>query len=255
VAAPTRRRLVAYGAALAVLVAAGVTAYVLPRGADEPVWAGPPLGTARGQATEYVVNALAPADPAAPAGRALGADTVTDSGEVQRGARVFRGGEDVEVHVRPDTPTVIFARRGAAPGEAPAEARAKAAAEAVMRAYGMDPAQWTPTVRTRDRALSVQYVVRAGQPVFEAGGVAAPLASFTVDGKGVQAMTLTLVAFAPRTVEIMSEAEAFARVAHQGRYERVRLVLVNAGQGAIRPYWEFAASDGKLRPVLAVLTP
>lgn len=254
-AAPTPRRLVAYGAALAVLVAAGVTAYVLTRPSDEPAWAGPPLGTARGQAAELAISALAPDDPAGPAGRALGAEAVTGSGEVQRGARVFRGGEDVEVHVRPDTPTVIFARRGAAPGEGPTEARATAAAEAVMKAYGMDPAQWTPTVRARGGTLSVQYVVRAEQPVFEAGGVAAALASFTVDGKGVQAMTLTLVTFAPRPVEIMSEAEAFARLAHAGRYERVRLVLVNAGKGVIQPYWEFAAADGTLRPVLAVLTP
>ncbi|HWL37396.1 MAG TPA: hypothetical protein VNQ77_14525 [Frankiaceae bacterium] len=253
-AAPTPRRLVAYGAALAVL-AAGVTFYVLTRPADEPAWAGPPLGTGRSQVTELVVDALAPADPAAPAGRALGAKTVTDSGQVQRGARVFRGGDDVEVHVRPDTPTVIFARRGAAPGEPPAEAKVKAAAEAVMRAYGMDPAQWTPTVRTRGGTRSVQFVVRADLPVFEAGGVPAPLASFTVDAKGVQAMTLTLVTFTPRPVEVMSQAEAFERVEHAARYERVRMVLVNAGKGAIQPYWEFAAADGKLRPVLAVLTP
>lgn len=251
---PTRR-LVAYGAAVAVLVA-GVAAFLLTRSDPGPVWAGPPLSAAQGTATRYEVVALSPAAPQEVAAKAmLALGPLTERPVPVRGARVYDSESGAEIHVRPERPTVVFAQRPVA-GDAPqGEDRALGITRATMTRYGMEPEHWEPTVRRTGNVWSVRYTYRTAFPMFEAAGVPSPLASFAVDGRGLQVMTLTLVRLEPEEVRVISEREAFERLSKLGRYVSVRMVVVNTGKGAVEPYWEFKAADGKLRPVPAVLTP
>lgn len=246
-----RRRAACAALLLAVVTACGGESKP-PTSAE---WDGPPLATDRRTATEYAVTALTPADPEVPAGRILGAKTLAKQDRLKRGARVYEGANGVEVHIRPESPTVVFAKRPAAPGPLPDDEQALAATRAVMKAYGMDSEEWTPTVSRAGDAVSVRYDIRAELPVREAAGVPQPLASFAVDAAGVRVITLALVRFTARPAPIQSEQDAFGRLTRAERYRKVQLVLVNDGKGVIRPYWEFETDKGELRPVLAVLTP
>lgn len=242
-AAPTRRRLVAYGAALAFL-AAGVTAYVLTRPSG-PRWAGPALSAERANVPEYVLVPAAPRGPSGPADPALVA------------ARRLGGTPDVEV-VSDASPVVVKAERPVAPGTAPDDATALAAARTVLTDFGLVPDQWThffvPSVGPQG-ARMLRYVPRTDVAAFPVRGFEVPVVVVSVDAEGVRQLSVPLVTFEARQVRILSEREAFALVTEDGRYTRVRRVLVFRGDGLLRPHWEFRTSDGRLRPVPAVLTP
>jgi hypothetical protein len=253
---PTRRLLVA-GAAVLLLAAGGATAWRLTRTEEaappgDPVWVGAALRTDRGTATELVVT-----EPGVAAERAgaqvLGAPDAAFTKTTSRLTTVYTAG-DVTVRVRDGKPRSVSGSRGPAPGDAPSEEVAIERATEAMRAFGLDPAEWKPTARTSAGLRTVQFTPKSDLPIFATQGVMQPWVSMGLDGGGVRSFLVTLTRLAPRQVAIRSQQEAWADVGRAGRYDTVRLVLVDRGEGVIAPHWEFATTDGKKVPVRAVLT-
>ena len=203
-------------------------------GPSKPEWAGQaPLATDRMTVTQYDVTKVTPKDPAKAAARLLGVSSV------QLGS----------------TEPITAERPVAAGTTAPGEPAAFAAARRVLLAFGMDPGQWAMRSIAVGGARTVIIEPTDEVPVFPFTGVTKPSATVRVDTKGVQQFTVVPVRLTPRRVEILSQAEAFAKVTQNGRYVTVRRVLAAASADALTPYWEFEDDDRTKVPVSAVLTP
>lgn len=202
-------------------------------GPSKPEWAGQAsLATDRMTVTRYDVTKVTPKDPAKAAARLLGVSSV------QLGST-----------------EPITAERPVAAGTVPGEPAAFAAARRVLLAFGMDPGQWAMRSIAVGGARTVLCEASDEVPVFPFAGVTKPAAIVRVDAKGVQQFTVVPVRLTPRRVEILSQAEAFAKVTQKGRYVTVRRVLAAASADALTPYWEFEDDDKTKVPVPAVLTP
>lgn len=249
----TVRRVVAGGVVVA-LITLGAAAFLSGSGEPgAPQWKGDTLDTARGTGTEIAIEPVTLPNPELVAAAALGKPKPSFTSSTTSFVTTYTDG-DVVVRVRALSPVRVSGQRTPAPGALPAPPEALTVADGFLRAFGLDPGDWT--VKQSDGAgfRSVTYEPRADLPIFAASGVEAPRVAIAIDKAGVRSFSATLARLAPRPAALVSQQEAFARVDRAGRYESVRLVLVDRGTGVIRPHWEFNDADGKLYPVMAVLT-